>query len=152
MAEAIGRELNWDDEIENESGGWVLLPEGEYDFVVEKFERGRHEGSAKLPPCNKAILTLGMDSPDGRHASVTCNLFMYSTQEWKLCQFFTCIGARKRGEKTRPNWGIVQGARGRCKVKVHDYVKKNGDPGQSNEIDAFLEPAAQKPTWKAGTF
>ena len=68
MAETIGRELDWDDEIENEGGGWVLLPEGEYDFIVEKFERGRHEGSAKIPPCNKAVLTLGMDCADGRHA------------------------------------------------------------------------------------
>jgi len=158
MAEAIGRELDWDDEIENESGGWVLLPEGDYDFVVENFERGRHGGSAKLPPCNKAILTLGMDSPEGEHASVTCNLFLFSTQEWKLCQFFTCIGARKKGEKTRPNWNLVMGARGRCKVTIRNYTGNDGKEHQTNEIDRFYPPEEggsgqpQQPKWKAGAF
>ena len=155
MAEAIGREMDWDDEIENESGGWVLLPEGDYDLVVEHFERGRHEGSAKIPPCNKAILTLGIDSPAGEHASVTCNLFLYDTQEWKLCQFFTCIGARKKGERLKMNWGQVTGARGRCKVKIRNLTKKNGDSEQSNEIDKFYPPEEgqpQQPKWKAGAF
>ncbi len=155
MAETMGRELNWDDEIENESGGWVLLPEGDYDFIVESFERGRHGGSAKLPPCNKAILTLGMDSPSGgEHASVNCNLFLFSTQEWKLCQFFTCIGARKKGEKTRPNWDLVMGARGRCKLIIRNYIGNDGKEHQSNEVDRFYPPedSGQQPKWKAGAF
>ena len=50
-------ELGWDDEIQNE-GGYEVLPEGDYTFRVEKFERARHAGSEKIPPCNKAILTL----------------------------------------------------------------------------------------------
>lgn len=152
MAEAMGRELAWDDEIENESVGWVLLPEGEYDFVVEGFERGRHNGSSKIPPCNKAILTLGIDSPQG-HASVTCNLFLYDRYEWKLCQFFTSIGARKHGERLRMNWNQVLGARGRCKVTVRPYTGNDGKERQANDIDRFLEPENnQTPKWKAGAF
>ena len=152
MAEAMGRELAWDDEIENESGGWVLLPEGEYDFVVEGFERGRHNGSSKIPPCNKAILTLGIDSPQG-HASVTCNLFLYDRYEWKLCQFFTSIGARMHGERLRMNWNQVLGARGRCKVTVRPYTGNDGKERQANDIDRFLEPENnQAPKWKAGEF
>lgn len=152
MAEAMGRELAWDDEIENESGGWVLLPEGEYDFVVEGFERGRHNGSSKIPPCNKAILTLGINSPQG-HASVTCNLFLYDRYEWKLCQFFTSIGARKHGERLRMNWNQVLGARGRCKVTVRPYTGNDGKERQANDIDRFLEPENnQAPKWKAGAF
>ncbi len=152
MAEAMGRELAWDDEIENESVGWVLLPEGEYDFVVEGFERGRHNGSSKIPPCNKAILTLGIDSPQG-HASVTCNLFLYDRYEWKLCQFFTSIGARKHGERLRMNWNQVLGARGRCKVTVRPYTGNDGKERQANDIDRFLEPENNQATkWKAGAF
>jgi len=152
MADVMGRELAWDDEIENESGGWVLLPEGEYDFVVENFERGRHNGSTKVPPCNKAILTLGIDSPQG-HASVTCNLFLYDRYEWKLCQFFTSIGARKHGERLRMDWNKVLGARGRCKVTVRPYTGNDGKERQANDIDRFLEPEnGQAPKWKAGAF
>ena len=40
---------DWDSEINNESSEFVLLPEGDYDFTVEKFERGTFDGSDKLP-------------------------------------------------------------------------------------------------------
>lgn len=53
MSEELkGRELGWDDEIEK-GADYVLLPEGEYDFTIESFERGRFEGSDKAPACPK---------------------------------------------------------------------------------------------------
>ncbi len=54
MSEELkGRELGWDDEIEK-GADYVLLPEGEYDFTIESFERGRFEGSDKVPACPRA--------------------------------------------------------------------------------------------------
>ena len=50
----MDREFGWDDVIENDGKGWVLLPDGEYPFTVLSFERKRYGGSAKLPPCNQA--------------------------------------------------------------------------------------------------
>ena len=52
------RALSWDDEFTNEQQEFVLLPEGEYAFEVTGMERARFEGSAKLPPCSMAKLTL----------------------------------------------------------------------------------------------
>ena len=52
------RALNWDDEFTNEQQEFVLLPEGDYAFEVTGMERARFEGSAKLPPCSMAKLTL----------------------------------------------------------------------------------------------
>lgn len=46
MNEAMG----WDDSIENEGQEFVLLDEGDYQFTVEKMERGQFNGSAKLSP------------------------------------------------------------------------------------------------------
>lgn len=43
-------EYGWEDEIVNEGGDFVPLPEGDYDFTVAKYERARHEGSAKGRP------------------------------------------------------------------------------------------------------
>lgn len=40
-------EYGWEDEIVNESGDYTLLPEGDYDFTIQKFERARHGGSEK---------------------------------------------------------------------------------------------------------
>ena len=42
------RELNWDDTIEKDNQ-FVLLPEGDYNFTVESFDRARHPGSEKIP-------------------------------------------------------------------------------------------------------
>lgn len=44
MNEAMG----WDDSIENEGQEFILLDEGDYEFTVEKMERGQFNGSAKL--------------------------------------------------------------------------------------------------------
>ena len=54
----LDRELDWNDTIEKDGDEFVLLPEGDYDFEVISFERGRHPGSEKLPPCNKATLSI----------------------------------------------------------------------------------------------
>ena len=45
--------MSWDDEIQNDGEGFRVLPEGEYEFTVEGFARGRHEGSAKMAPLSQ---------------------------------------------------------------------------------------------------
>ena len=56
-----GYEIGWDDQIEKDGPEFVLLPEGDYDFTVIDFERGRHGGSDKLPPCHKAIVHIKVE-------------------------------------------------------------------------------------------
>ena len=48
------REFGWDDEIENDSE-FQILPDGDYNFTVTGFERGRHQGSAKLRRATKRL-------------------------------------------------------------------------------------------------
>ena len=91
------RELGWDDEIEKDSGEFILLPEGDYDFTVESFERSRHGGSEKLPACNKAILRLRIDTEEGS-ALINHNLFLHTKTEGMISAFFTSIGQKKKGE------------------------------------------------------
>lgn len=131
-----GFELGWDAEIEKDSPDFILLPDGEYDFVVKSFERGRHNGSDKVGPCPKAILTLGIDTYQGE-AIVRKDLLLHSKLEGLLCEFFTCIGQRQHGQRVAMNWNAVPGARGRCKIGTRTY---NGN--QYNEVKKFLEPAA----------
>ena len=61
----MDRELGWDDVIEKDSN-FVTLPEGDYDFVIDHFERARHPGSDKIPPCNKALVFFRLMGPDGQ--------------------------------------------------------------------------------------
>ena len=143
-AQNDGRELGWNDAIEHESS-FILLPAGEYDFTVKKFERARHPGSEKLPPCNKAVLTLTVHAPQGE-VDLTHNLFLHTKCEGILCDFFTCIGQRGRGEKLNMDWNRVIGAGGRCKVDVRDWTARDGSVKQSNEIKRFIDSSSKAQT------
>lgn len=134
------RELGWDDEIQHDGGKFQVLPEGDYLFSVAKFERARHNGSEKIPPCNKAVLTLSLRGPEGS-GTVQTNLFLHSKFEWKLCQFFTSVGQRRHGEVLRMNWGAVTGASGYCHVGVRKWTGTDGKEHESNEVTEFYDPA-----------
>lgn len=136
----MGREFNWDDVIQNDGEEFVLLPEGDYDFVVKSFERGRHNGSEKLPPCNKAVLKIEVSNGQQK-STITHNLMLHSKCEGLICAFFTGIGHRKHGEQLRMDWNRVAGSRGRCKVGVRTWKNKNGEDQKSNEIKKFYDPA-----------
>lgn len=144
------REFSWDDTITKDASDYIMLPEGDYNFTVDSFERGRHPGSEKLPPCNKAILTLRIESAEGT-ARITHNLFLHSKTEGMLSAFFTCIGQKKKGEPLKMNWGVVPGSTGRCKVGIHSYTNKDGEERKSNDIKRFY-PKEEGPAFKAGEF
>lgn len=135
MGDQAEREFGWNDEINDDGSGFVLLEPGEYDYTVTKFERARHPGSAKLPPCNKAVVTLRIGG-----ASITTNLFLHSKCESLLCQFFRSVGARKSGQTITMDWSKVVGATGRCKIAIRDWLGRDGEKRQSNEVDRFLDP------------
>lgn len=140
---SMEREFEWDDTIEKDSD-YVVLPEGDYEFVVESVERARHPGSEKLPPCNKAIVKLRIDSQYGT-AIIDHNLFLHTKTEGMLSAFFTAIGQKKKGEKLKMNWGNVPGSTGRVHVKPKQY---NGN--DYNDIKKFY-PKEEK-QFKAGEF
>lgn len=141
----LEKALDWNDEIENDGGAFSIIPEGDYAFGVKSFERGRHAGSEKIPACNKAVLTLTILGPEypfkpDKLGEVTANLFLHSKFEWKLCQFFTCIGLRKHGEKLRMDWSRVPGAVGTCHVGIRKWTGNDGKEHESNEITEFYDP------------
>lgn len=142
------RELNWDDEIQKDSD-FVILPAGDYDFTVEGFERGRHTGSDKLPPCNKAILKLRVEAPEGS-ALITHNLFLHTKTEGMISAFFTSIGQKKKGEKVKMNWNAVIGATGKCKIVVRTWNGDDGEERKSNDIKQFYPKEERQ--FKAGEF
>ncbi|MCM1167666.1 MAG: DUF669 domain-containing protein [Ruminococcus sp.] len=146
----IERELGWEDEISRDSE-FTLIPEGDYNFRVTGFERARHAGSEKLPPCNKAIVTLEIDAPEGK-AYIKHNLFLHSRCEGLLSAFFTGIGQKKHGETLKMNWSAVIGSTGRCKVGIRHWTNNRGEDMQSNEIKRFYEPNNAAPSAPPGVF
>ena len=144
MAEDTGRELGWNDSIENDGSDFVLIEPGEYAFQVKTFERGRFSGSAKLPACNQAILSFAIFDNDGNEVGTIKkhNLFLHTKTEGMVCAFFRAIGARKHGEKIVMDWGKVIGERGRCVIEIKELEssKTPGEKFKINQIKKFLDP------------
>ena len=150
MNEALGRELGWDDQIENDGADYEPLPDGEYDFEVRTMERGRFAGSDKMAACNKATIDGIIKDAEGKEHHVYDDLILNSKMEWKLCQFFLCIGQRAKGEKLKPRWNEVVGSTGRFKIYLNEYTDRNGKPRRNNKVDEYLAP--QPKQFKAGDF
>lgn len=136
------REFAWDDEIEKEGAEYVTLADGDYDFEVLDFERGRHEGSTKLPPCPKAILHIKVEGKDKNTGAegitvIRHQLFLHSKTEGLLSNFFTSIGLKKKGERLKMNWSLVPGSKGRARIGTRTYEGK-----EYNEVKRFYEPVA----------
>lgn len=144
---SVDRELNWDDEIFNDSN-FVELPEGDYDFTIDHYERGRSQGSDKIPPSNMAIVFFNVRSADGQEATIKENYILHSKLEWKLSELFCGVGLKKKGEKLRMNWNALPGLSGRAQISL-DPDKK--DPTKKyNHIKKIYPKEAGKYT--AGSF
>lgn len=160
-------ELDWEDEISNDGGGnYILLEEGDYNFTVTNFERGRFPGGQKIPECKKVMLTLSVETPEGT-ANVKHDLILWSTIRFRICDFCISIGQGRRDDETiRPNWSDMVGRKGRARFKTRRYTTKSGEEREVNEVDKFYDydPAffasAPKAThaqqsgqkWEAGKF
>lgn len=130
--------IDWDDTIETDGQEFILLPDGEYNYKVTNFERGRFPGGAKIPACNKAIITLQVETPQGV-AIVKFDLLLYRTLEWRISAFFRSIGQKKHGEKLTMDWNKVVGSRGRAYFKQRSYTTQSGDERKTNDIDKFID-------------
>ena len=124
----------------------ALLEEGEYPFEVVKFDRLRHPGSAKLPPCNKAAVTLRFTDPDtGRTSIVTHNLFLVEKSMWQISALFCAVGLKKRDEPCVPRWNMLVGRAGRARLAIREYAA-SGETRKTNEVKHFIDQATPSPS------
>ena len=145
----LGQELSWDSEITKEAEEFELLPAGIYDFEIESMERGRFAGSEKMSACNTASLTIKVDDGIGNKGKVFDTLYLNSKAEWRLSQFFTAIGQKKKGEALRMNWDAVPLAKGRLKLAINKY-EKNGETKQNNRVMEYITEESK--AYTAGKF
>lgn len=130
--------MDWNDSIEADGQGYILLPEGDYNFTVTNFERGRFPGGPKVPACNKATITVQVDTKDGI-ATVKFDLLLFRSLEWRISDFFRCIGQKKHGEKLTMDWNKVIGSKGRAHFKQRSYTNNQGEEKFTNDISRFLD-------------
>ena len=146
MNEDMNREYDWDDEVENRSE-FIDIPDGEYEFFVDHYERSKGGGDGKYAGQNMAVIYCNIET-DGQ-PQIKTNLILNKKFDWKLSQFFISLGLmeNKEGAKTKMNWNLVGGARGRCKV---EHKPNYNDATKTHpEITEFLKPRKDK-KWGAG--
>ena len=117
--------MDWNDVIEDDGQEYVLLPEGDYNFVVTNFERGRFPGSAKIPATNKETKSIQIFSELGV-ASMKFDLIFSKALTWKLSAFFRSI-FQKKVVKITMDWNKVLGAKGRAHIKQKVYTNQSGE-------------------------
>lgn len=143
------REYGWDDEIVNEGQDFEPLPAGDYDFTINHVERGRSQGSEKLPPCNMATVYFDIHGKD-HDIAVKENYILHSRMEWKLSQLFRAVGLKKKDEPLKMNWTALPGLRGKAKIKLIPGYK---DPTKMYDAIDTLYPSDDGPkNYTPGTF
>lgn len=135
--------MDWNSYIEMESEPFVILPEGDYDYKITKFERETFAGSAKVPACPKAVLELTVVVPGVGKSIIRDQLLLHENVEWKLCEFFRSIGQKTHGKGITMNWDTVLGAKGRAHVFVDTFTGSDGTEKQKNKISRYLDPETE---------
>lgn len=144
MADSNNNFFGWNDEIKTDSQGFILLPEGEYRFQVQKLEKSTYTGSSEKigAGCPMAIIGLQIFSPQG-NTSVEDKLYLCKNMEWKLSAFFRSLGFKQHGKGYVMDWDKVLGSEGRCKLKIEKWISnKDGSEKQSNRVDQYIDSAA----------
>lgn len=120
--------FGWDDEVEEATGEFKLLPEGDYKFTVTKFDRGWYEAGpgAKIASCNQADLEFSITwkDEDGEVRTNTVRNYMKLSRklQWVIYEFFESIGLRKKGDgSTKMPWDKVMGATGICQIGTREH-------------------------------
>lgn len=141
--------FNWDSTISNqeEDRGFEPLPEGDYEFSIHSITKKQFNGSAKMPACPQASVEIYVFEPKtGREIPIYSNLFLCSSQEWKLAQFFKCIGVMEPDAKgLKMRWDI-EGEIGICHIGPREYNGK-----KYNEVKKWLVPAKKEKPKKVRT-
>lgn len=134
----LNMEIGWEDTIQEDGQELVLLEEGDYNFVITNFERGRFPGGQKIPACNKATITVQIETEAGL-SIIKFDLLLYRSVEWRISSFFRCIGQKKHGEKLTMNWNTVIGSVGRAHVTQRKYTNNYGEEKTVNDIGRFID-------------
>ena len=136
-----GEAVGWDEEGYSDEGGFTLLPEGTYQFMVEGFERKRFEGSDKMAPCPKAELKLTVMTDTGVE-TVTATLMLNTKTTWRIAQFFESLGYQKNPEtgKVPAKWNEIIGKSGWLELGIRTYAK-NGQERKANEVVKYIKPS-----------
>lgn len=145
MADNEVRNLDWDSSISADaSKEFERPPIGDYYFEVCGFEKAVSSKGNKM-----AVIEVKLLDGDQAGFKMKDNLVLTSNMEWKLAQFFECLGLKNKGEQLQKMpWDMVLGSQGRLKLKHEDYEGKTYckvDKYLARNTDANTAPSSDMP-------
>lgn len=142
MSTSNDERLAWNSPTSQEAKEFTILPENTIvDFTVVGFERATTSKGD-----NMAKLSLLCKTADGLEATLRENLVLLRRCEWKINQFFTCVGLRKHGECSVPKWDMLKGSKGKAKLGIEQWEGRDGNTYDRNIIKDYLEPEVKSST------
>lgn len=136
--------MRWDDEIENDAEmEFVTLPEGDYRFMMQEYEKAIYNGSSTKIGlgCPMVIVKLKIFSDKG-NANVQDRLYMNKNLEWKLSSFFRSLGMKKHGQKFKMDFDAAIGKEGMCHIKLTQSSGADGQPKTFMNVDRYIDSEA----------
>ena len=131
------RALDPDDVIRND--GLEYVKEGSYAFMITDIGGRMFAGSEKTPRCPEIVLTALVDTDVGIVES-KIYLQLYRSLEWKLADFFRCIGLKKPGEPMKMDWEKTIGCTGRAYFCPESYFDKYNQKRIALNLVKFFDP------------
>ena len=111
--------LAWDAEITQDAPEKVILPAGQYPFMVQELEKAVYTGNSEKigNGCPMAILKIVVYGGEKGNSFVQDRLYLSDKMEWKLGSFFRCIGQKTHGKSYKMDWNAVIGKEGLCQIR-----------------------------------
>lgn len=141
---------------EYDKGGYVLLPEGDYDFTIVALNETRHQDrGGKVGSCKQVNPVFRVTNPeDGSPVDIdNFNLYMWNSKGCigMIAQYYDSIGLHKKGDPIHFDWAKDHhiGKTGKLQIKHEKYTKKDGSDGTSMKIAKLYpkEEAAGSGNW-----
>ncbi|KMO86083.1 hypothetical protein AB840_10120 [Megasphaera cerevisiae DSM 20462] len=149
MAENNTEVFDWNEQVgeDVESKEFTLLPDGNYDFAVAKYEKKEKEGKdGNIIP--QVILTLVVQSDAGQ-TQILDFIELTAKMKWRLSSFLRSVGIQKKGQSLDMSYlaafDASVGQEGKFQLNTEEYKSK-----KYNRIKKYFDK--EDSGWKPGAF
>jgi len=131
---------DWDSPADvDDTGGSVVLKNGEYRFVVKSktntISKGEKTAGAHQASLVLMVYDINDENYENRIGTAYDRLTLHDSTWGMVCAFFRAIGERKHGESIVPKWDEVVGAPGKAVLYQDTYNNKT-----SMKVKNYLFP------------